>query len=301
MTTVVLALAALVILFLAWHWIRARVLSRESLVLLRSCHRPISEAEARAAFRRAFGHEAASYHFFADAAPGSAFHTLVSDDIPPLRIITYPSPRFSPAAARSMARSPRVEPAGDALIRHTAWIAVYGMNTGRISQEARLAFYPVLSRLAAEFLDDDCLGIYLTAENRALPIDSNTLEELRRGRVAVLAGHDSPFAGHLAAMFEAKSRLPELAGAFAACGSASSAIVAFVRLGTDEGASWLTVEEVDGDEITGVVLGGGNGPALVPGERLSIRRKDIVDWTFVNPDGSRVGPFASATFPVATR
>lgn len=268
-----------------------------SIVLLRSSPRRFSEADLRAIFRRIHKHDPQIQKLSPDHTTDAFL--MMGDGLPPLAVVD---------SRRQYADKPDLEQTAahhdhptlrNAIVNHTAWISIDAMGVNAsVNREDRALIYTLLAPLAAEFLDDKCMLLYLPAEDRVAEPGENAERLLREGRVAELFGDDelhSPLihvekddAAINNAIKEAQTRLPEFCSAFDRLGEDSEALFkARFKTSDPEGDGheyiWCRATSLAAAGFTGVVLNHAVDPAVpTKDSTVTVKLDDIVDWTYVD-------------------
>lgn len=276
-----------------------------SIVMLRSAPRRLSEADVRGAYRRALGKEP---QLQAIPMPDGLTngYLLISDDLPPLAVIDSTRGYMSAEDARACASRMEHPVARAALVDHTAWVSVdaMGIKPSQIKGEDRAMVYTLLGKVAAELYDDQCLLLYLPADDRVAEPGPDVEKHLRDGTMAELFGDDSLHAPLFrvekddeqinSAMAEARRRLPELIAAFEQRGEACHAMfkAAFPTGNDDNEYIWLTLQRVGDNELTGTIENPPIDPAIPPkGSSVSIPIDRVADWAYLDGQDKPIGLF----------
>lgn len=189
---------------------------------------------------------------------------------------------------------------------HTAWMSVdaMGASMGDDPETVR-DWYRVLGPLLAEFVDENCLGIYMPDRGRLYAANPETLEMLRSedplakieaegGETPVFEVSDDDPAMQKA-VEEARRRWPEFVTAFEADNSRQAAVKAPICRGDNCEFIWIEVTAIENDVIYGKL---GNEPVNLPGLKLGSRVRTTVaelnDWGYVDEKGEFIGGFTVA-------
>jgi uncharacterized protein YegJ (DUF2314 family) len=185
---------------------------------------------------------------------------------------------------------------------HRAWISadLYGETP---STSERTAIYERLGRMLAPFAGDDCLALFcpeLQCCNEVAPAVVETLasgnplgifETPTYAPVVNVASDDPRMA---AAVEEARRRWPEFVVAFRNRGvDAETPFVIKARFaeGENEEFMWVSVQHIEGEQITGRL---DNSPASLKsvkeGDTVTVAVADLNDWLY-GADGKPVGGF----------
>ena len=195
-----------------------------------------------------------------------------------------------------------------AVAEHTAWMSVDWM--GEKDEESLRRGYPMIGKIAAELIDEDCIAVFSTSTNQLIPIEPEVLEGLRSDDpleqfnqiilppVLTISDDDPRMK---AAVDEAKRRWPEFLEAYAARDGESFAIKAPVSDGRNTEFIWIEVAEVDGENIAGDLA---NDPVdlqfMKLGSRVRTTFDKLNDWAYIK-DGDLVGGFTVKVLQEAHR
>jgi uncharacterized protein YegJ (DUF2314 family) len=166
----------------------------------------------------------------------------------------------------------------------------------------KLECYRRMCRLAAEFVDYNCMGVYLPEIGHMRPYDVDVISALRSEQPldeiqewgeppVVLIEDDDPRLK--AAVADARRRWPEFVKAFEQRQpSQTFAVKALFRDGEQGEWMWVDVSRIKDEMIEGKL---GNKPASVPNVResdqVTVKASEIGDWLY--QDGERlVGGFS---------
>ena len=273
-----------------------------AVVQLRAAPRNLTEADVRGAIRRVLKVEATVIEApTPNGMPGRAF-AAAGSEMPPLVVIDCAGPYMSDEdRARNMEKfeHPSVR---EGIERHKAWLSVdaLGTTSAATSGERRRNIYNVLTALALELSDDDCLLVYLPAEPAMGPPGQEGLrwlaEGARSGKFdsgelgAPVYGVEEADAQINDAMTEAKRRLPEFCSACKAGGANFEGMVKVGFSTSDDGEEYLWIE-VDGMTDSGFSGRIENHPVdeSIPkkGTRVEVKFDDVVDWVYRDGERSR--------------
>lgn len=188
------------------------------------------------------------------------------------------------------------------LRQHNAWFSIDCMFPQRFTNAEKENVYRRMLRLGAEFLNSDCLGIYLPESGVLVPVNALTQSTLRtENAVGFLSSYrQDPIvsvpaadSGLEAAAHEAQDRWPEFRNAFA---ERKSDQHFFVKLPFRDGEAvewmWLDVMRMDSDYIEGTL---NNSPKTVSNvqenEKVRAPIGAIADW--IVQDGEKwIGGFS---------
>ena len=179
-----------------------------------------------------------------------------------------------------------------AVSEHTAWLSVDWM--GDRDEESLGKGYPILGKIAAELIDDECVALYSTSTNQLIPVHEDVLEGLRGENplelfdhmvlppVVNISGEDPRMK---ASVEEARSRWPEFVEAFQRGDAAHYSVKAPVSDGKNTEYIWIEVKEIDGDNIAGDLA---NDPVdlqfMKLGSRVRTTLDQLNDWAYINDD-----------------
>jgi uncharacterized protein YegJ (DUF2314 family) len=195
---------------------------------------------------------------------------------------------------------------------HQAWFSCDALGVDGTSTAEEISdSYRGLARLFVEFLDENCLLIYIPDTSRAYSINDETeralmsndplvaLQETRTSPVVPVSADDSLMQEAVA---KAWKSWPQFVNAFEATAGENFSIKAPVSyLGTTE-FIWLTVTAVEGDQVYGTLA---NDPAnlgpLKLGSKVSVTLSDVNDWCYIDSQGNLQGGFTIAAVQEASR
>lgn len=280
---------------------RRRDDSMIAVVQLRTRPRNLTEADVRGAIRRVLKVEATVIEAPPPGGmPGRVFAAR-GDDLPPLLVIDCAGPYMSEegrAATIAKFEHPSVR---EGIERHKAWLSVdaLGISSAGVSGEKRQKVYSVLTALALELSDDDCLLVYLPAEPAMGPPGREGLRWLAEGARsgefdsgelgARVFGIEKTNARVNAAMAEAKRRLPEFCSAYESAGPGFKGMIKVGFVTSDGGKEyiWLDVKDMTDSGFSGTIE---NHPvdSSIPkkGTRVDVKLEDIVDWVYLDGEQS---------------
>jgi uncharacterized protein YegJ (DUF2314 family) len=188
-----------------------------------------------------------------------------------------------------------------AVATHRAWISadLYGETP---SPSERPEIYRVLGLMLAPLAADDCLAIYCPELERCNEFAPSVVEALHAGRPlelfenpthAPIVNVDADDPKMVAAVEEARRRWPEFIAAFQVRADPESPCVvkACFTDGEQSEFMWVSVQRIDGDQITGRLE---NSPASLTnvkeGDTVTVSLNDLNDW-LCEIDGETVGGF----------
>ena len=187
-------------------------------------------------------------------------------------------------------------------LEHTAWFScdALGVDDNAPDEEVQ-GWYRVLGKLFAELLDDNCLLIYLPETSAAFPINEDTEAALRSRdpiealnetmNVPVIAvADDDPLMKE--AVAKARAGWPKFVAAYEASAGENFAVKAPVSHSGNTEFIWIGVTSIEGERIYGTL---GHDPAnlgpLKLGSKVSVKRSDLNDWMYFDPQGQMTGGF----------
>lgn len=169
-------------------------------------------------------------------------------------------------------------------------------------KKEKVECYRRMCRLAAEFVDSNCMGVYLPEIGHMRPYDPEVvsaltskqpLEEIQRWRQppVMLIEDDDPRL--VVAVAEARRRWPEFVMAFERRQPDQTfAIKTLFRDGAEGEWMWVNVSSLNGELIEGNL---GNAPASVhnirEGDHVTVRVPEVGDWVYQEGD-ELVGGFS---------
>lgn len=275
-----------------------------SVVMLRSTARRISEADVRSAFRRVHRRDPQIQKIPFD--PTTDGWLLIDEDLPAIAIIDSRRMYADKADMENAARKHEHAVPRNALINHTAWVSVDAMGVNAsISKEARAKVYSLLAPIAAELLDDQCMLLYLPAEDRIAEPGTQSEAMLREGRIAELFSDDDLHAPlfqtskedeHInRAMDEARARLPEFCAAWERLGAKTKGMVKG-RFPTGDASEsefiWVSVRSMTDAGFEGTIENNPVAPNIPKkGATVTVPLEDVVDWAYLDEQEKPHGLF----------
>jgi uncharacterized protein YegJ (DUF2314 family) len=195
---------------------------------------------------------------------------------------------------------------------HRAWFSCDALWVDhRSSAELIAECYRELARLFAEFLDENCLLIYLPDTRKAYAINEDTeralladdpLAALDGSRTLPVVGisEDDPLMQQ--AVAEAHKTWLQFVAAYEARDGENFSVKAPVTYADVTEFIWVSVTAVEGDQIYGTL---GNEPAnlgpLKLGSKVCVSLSDLNDWCYIDPQGDLRGGFTIAVIQQAAR
>jgi uncharacterized protein YegJ (DUF2314 family) len=188
---------------------------------------------------------------------------------------------------------------------HAAWFSCDALGVdGRTPEPEVREWYRRLGPLFAEFLDENCLLIFLPDSDLAFPINDDTeaalrspdpieaLQETLTLPIVEVSGDDPAM---VRAVEQARAEWPKLVAAFEAGAGENFSVKAPVTEAGNTEYIWITVTAVEGDRVYGRLA---NEPANLGALRLdskvSVSVTDLNDWCYVDAGGQMVGGFTIA-------
>lgn len=197
-------------------------------------------------------------------------------------------------------------------LEHRAWFScdVLGVD-GATSAEEIADCYRQLAKLFAEFLDENCLLIYVPDTGRAYSINDETQRSLQSDDpLAALAetltgpvihvSADDPLMNE--AVAKARQGWPQFVAAFETSAGENFSIKAPVSHADITEFIWVQLTALEGDRCYGML---GNEPAnlspLKLGSKVSVALADLNDWCYIDSQGNLQGGFTIAAVQEASR
>jgi uncharacterized protein YegJ (DUF2314 family) len=185
---------------------------------------------------------------------------------------------------------------------HQAWFSFDALGVdGTTSEGEVLAWYQRLGKLLAEFLDENCLLIFVPDPGRAYPINKDTMTALRSDDPLktlqetltlpiIEVSVDDPLIQQ--AVEEARRDWHQFLAAYETGAGKDFSVKAPL---THEGNTefiWITVTALEGDRVYGTL---GNDPGnlgpLKFGSKVSVAVTDLNDWCYFDPSGKLAGGY----------
>jgi uncharacterized protein YegJ (DUF2314 family) len=174
---------------------------------------------------------------------------------------------------------------------HKAFLTIDLMRPKNPAKDVKEACYRRMARLAAEFADNNCLGVYVPETGHLRPYDDDVIKALRSDQplkeiedwgtppVTVIDDDDPRLQG---AVVEARRRWPEFVQAFE---RRSPDQVFSVKAPFTDGDHtewmWVIVSSLDRETVEGVL---GNAPVDVrtvrENDAVTVRTAEIGDWVY---------------------
>jgi uncharacterized protein YegJ (DUF2314 family) len=187
---------------------------------------------------------------------------------------------------------------------HKAFLAIDLQSPKAPRKPIKNDCYRRMCRLAAEFVDDDCMGVYFPETGHLRPYDAEIKDALRSDRPleeitkwgqapVVLIEDDDPRLQ--TAVAEARRRWPDFVEAFERRSpNQAFGVKALFRDGEHGEWMWIAVSSINGETIHGKL---GNAPVDVrrvcEGDSVTVQAAEIGDW-FYNDGEQLVGGFSLA-------
>ncbi len=197
-------------------------------------------------------------------------------------------------------------------LEHQAWFSFDAMGVdGTTSEEEILDWYRRLGKLFAEFLDENCLLVFLPDTECGYPINEDTETALRSQdpvraleeslTVPILeVSSDDPLMKQ--AVEKAHETWPEFVAAFEKRAGENFSVKAPVTYGDNTEFIWISVTALEGDKIYGML---GNDPAdlgpLKLGSKVSVPVADLNDWCYMDSQENMIGGFTIEAVQKASR
>ncbi len=188
---------------------------------------------------------------------------------------------------------------------HKAWFSCDALGVdGATSAEEISDCYRRLAKLFAEFLDDNCLLIFLPDTNQAFSINDETQRALHAedplaalqetlSLPCIQVSADDALMQE--AVGKARENWAQFVTAFEETAGNDFSVKAPVTYSDTTEYIWLTVTAVEGDRIYGTLA---NEPvnlgSLKLGSRVSVALADLNDWCYLDSQGSPQGGFTIA-------
>jgi uncharacterized protein YegJ (DUF2314 family) len=190
----------------------------------------------------------------------------------------------------------------DSFLNHVAWFSVDALGLDADAEDAEIRrWYRKLGKLFAELLDENCLLIFLPENGSAFPIKPESEAALRSADpvgelqslldvpVVPIDGDDPEM---IRAVDKARQRFPKFEAAFEKKTGECFSIKAPITVGEITEFIWIEVTSIEGERIYGTLA---NEPhnlgTLRLGSKVSVDRKDLNDWGYVDRDEKFHGGF----------
>lgn len=275
------------------------------IVLLRKTPRPFTEADIRSLFRRTLKVEVAVQTISPDEF--STGYIATCEQLPPIVVITSTRTYMEPGNVADVAARSGHAATREAILAHTAWVAVDAIGLKKTPPfEGRKRIYnELLGKVAADLLDDQCVLLYLVAEQRLGLINSDTASKLANGAVLDVFADDEVQApiirvepGDAAlehAIQTAKDRLPDFTSYLQRRHADAKALVKgkFTDAEGEIEYMWVEVASTDGNSFTGELLNSAASKSLPKqGSQVTVPADDVVDWLYIDENENQIGGFA---------
>ena len=195
---------------------------------------------------------------------------------------------------------------------HRAWFSCDALGvTGATPAEEIRDWYQRLGKLFAEFLDDNCLLIFLPDSGRGYPINEETEAALRSDDPVeslqatltvplIEVPDDDPLMQQ--AQQQARDTWPQFVAAYEAQTGTNFSIKAPVSQAGNTEFIWISVTALEGDLAYGELA---NDPhdlgSLKIGSKVSVPVADLNDWCYVNSKGDLQGCYTVEAVKEASR
>ncbi|MBI3840288.1 MAG: DUF2314 domain-containing protein [Planctomycetia bacterium] len=195
---------------------------------------------------------------------------------------------------------------------HQAWYSCDALGVDGATTAGEISdCYRRLAKLFAEFLDENCLLIYVPDTSRAYSINDETERALQSDDPlaalqatltlpVVPVSADDPLMQE--AVAKARGNWPQFVTAFERTAGENFSIKAPVSYSGTTEFIWLTVTAVEGDQVYGMLA---NDPAnlgpLKLGSTVSVALSDLNDWCYIDSQGNLQGGFTIAAVQEASR
>ena len=200
----------------------------------------------------------------------------------------------------------------DLFRQHKAWFSCDAMGVdGRTTDQQVLDWYQRLGKLFVEFLDENCLLIFLPDSGLAFPINEDTetalrsqnpLEELQATLTVpiIQVSSDDPLMKQ--AVASARENWPKFVAAYEAQAGENFAVKAPVTQGSNTEFIWITVTALEGELVYGELANHpSNLGSLKLGSKVPVRVAEINDWCYIDSQGNVAGGFTIEAVRKASR
>jgi uncharacterized protein YegJ (DUF2314 family) len=234
--------------------------------------------------------------------------TAIASMAPGLPGVTFRSanaPKSNRAGLEQIAARLQDPETKQAVLNHRAWLMCEAVADEPPPKDPDLLLkvHMMLGRVASAFVDDKTTVVMLPLLSRAVSVRPDTRERLFSMSLAELyqipngdaaayfsVGKDDQVAK---AMQEAQRRLPEFKNHISSPASKEHTMLK-VRFKTDQGHEyvWTTCTSLEGDRFVGEIVNDTIDPTVpVKGSRVLVEPKDVVDWVYVDEQGTPQGFF----------
>jgi uncharacterized protein YegJ (DUF2314 family) len=185
-----------------------------------------------------------------------------------------------------------------AFAEHEGWLAV------DVVRGDAAKGYHTAGRILAELIDDTTVAILAPTDGVAVPFDPSMAYELRIGNAQRLllegtygTGVEATDEAMAAAIAEARLHWPEFVASWSKRGEGDQfKVKSPFREGDNVEHTWVAVESVDGDEISGTLI---NDPFFLTqprvGSKVTVSSVALSDWSIEMSHGRR-GNFTHGVF-----
>jgi uncharacterized protein YegJ (DUF2314 family) len=280
--------------------LRKRPTQPISVVILRSSPLSLSEAAIRTAYQNAFGSKPDIKVM--PLSDSGVSYLLTCPSRPPLGLILATKPYAAGKEIDAFAKSIEDPSLKSAIVSHRAWCGIDAVGMKGSQNDAALAaIHSVLGVLAAQFVDEQSLLVYLPHQKRVAPATKKLVNLLSTGKTADVFREIKPQKGPVfyknndpelaAAERQALETLPECVAAFQQLGASSNAMVK-ARFATKRGGEslWLMLQAIEGDAIVGRIDNEAIDKSLPRKSEITrVKREDVVDWAYIDAKGGAHG------------
>ncbi len=201
---------------------------------------------------------------------------------------------------------------GKLFAEHKAWFSCDALGIDETTTPEEInAWYQHLAKLFSEFLDENCLLIYLPENSSAFPVNEETHQALESddpvgALVAtqtlplVWVAEDDPLMQQ--AVARAREHWSEFVAAYEATAGENFSVKAPVSYSDRTEFIWLNVTALEGEQVYGTLASdpGDLGP-LKLGSKVSVAVEDLNDWCYVDRQGELQGGYTIAAVQEAAR
>ena len=187
-------------------------------------------------------------------------------------------------------------------LEHRAWFSCDALGVdAETSEDELLDLCQRLGKLFAEFLDENCLLIYLPDINHCYPINKDTIQALCSDNpmsalrqtmtepIIAVHGDDKLM---VQAVENARRNWPQFVAAFEANAGANFSIKSPITYRDNTEYIWIAVTAIEGERIYGTLANEpGNLGSLRIGSNVVVPVEDLNDWCYLNSRGEFTGGF----------
>jgi uncharacterized protein YegJ (DUF2314 family) len=186
---------------------------------------------------------------------------------------------------------------------HRAWFSCDALiDSESMPPEEITQWYGRLAALVSNFVNENCLLVYVPQTHELFPITDETrralesddpLAALREAAPVPITGVSPDDDEELAAAEEeARTAWPRFVGAFEQRSGEGFSVKAPITHEDTTEFIWITVSALEGDRIYGTL---GNEPAdlgpLALGSKVSVSLSELSDWCYIDSEGHLQGGF----------